>query len=84
MHSDALCTGIVRSVACEKGLNSRSLLPKSAALVAVDRGDHALANRLAIVVGSIVDKIASCLYTFLCVQVVICFNAHALDARSGY
>ncbi|OGE46920.1 hypothetical protein PENARI_c089G05507 [Penicillium arizonense] len=44
------------AVACEKGYHSRSLLPKSAALVAVDRGDHALANRLATAVGSIVDK----------------------------
>ena len=43
-------------MACEKGLNSRSLLPKSAALVAVDRGDHALANILATAVDSKVDK----------------------------
>ena len=58
MHSDAVCAGIGRSVACEKGQNSRSLLPKSATLVAVDCDDHALANGLAIVVGSIVGKIS--------------------------
>lgn len=67
-----------------EGIEFQITAAQISALVAVDRGDHALANRLAIVVGSIVDKIASCLYTFLCVQVVICFNAHALDARSGY
>jgi hypothetical protein len=51
-------------VACEKGYHSRSLLPKSAALVAVDCDDHALAKGLAIVVDSIVGRIASGLYTF--------------------
>lgn len=65
MYSDILCTGIGRSVVCEKRLNSRSLLSKSAIFVAIDYSDHVLANRLAIVVGSIVDKIASYLYIFL-------------------
>ncbi|CAP74361.1 hypothetical protein PCH_Pc14g02200 [Penicillium rubens Wisconsin 54-1255] len=46
MHVDAVCAGIGRPVACEKGYHFTSLLPKSAALVAVGCGDHALANRL--------------------------------------
>ena len=56
MHLDAVCAGIGRSVACEKEYHSTSLLPKSAALVAVGCGDHALANRLAAAGRSKVDK----------------------------
>jgi hypothetical protein len=54
-HSHALCAVYSRSVACVKGYHSRSLL-QSAALVAVHRGDHTLANGLATAVGSEVDK----------------------------
>jgi hypothetical protein len=43
-------------VVYEKGLNSRSLLPKLATLMAIDRGDYILANRLVTTVGSKVDK----------------------------
>ena len=64
MHSDAVCASIGQSVACEKGYHSRSLLPKSATVVAVDCDEHALAEGLAIVGGSIVGKIVSCLHTF--------------------
>jgi hypothetical protein len=56
MHLDAVCAGIGRSVACEKGYHSTSLLLKSPALVAVDCGDHELANRLAAAGRSKVDK----------------------------
>jgi hypothetical protein len=64
MHSDAVCAGVGRSVACEKGYHSRSLLPKSAIVVVIDCDNHALAKGLAIVSGNIVGKIVSCLYTF--------------------
>ena len=55
-HSHALCPGIRPSVASAKGYHSRSL-PQSATLVAVDRGDHALPNRLTTALDSNVDKI---------------------------
>ena len=51
-------------MACEKGYHSRSLLLKSATLVAVDCDDHALAKGLAIMGGNIVGRFASGIYTF--------------------
>ena len=64
MHLDTVCAGIGRSVACEKRYHSRSLLPKSATVMTVDCDDHALAEGLATVVGSIVGKIERYFLTF--------------------
>lgn len=64
MHSDAVYAGIGRSVAYKKEYHSRSLLPKSATVIAVGYDKHALAEGLAIIISSIVGKIKRYLLTF--------------------
>lgn len=68
----------------QEEISYRSLLPKSATVVAVDCNEHALAEGLATVVSSIVDKIESCLLKSpSACRLCFALTLIAIDALSG-